>query len=66
MRRRDAATGRTAPSEFLFYAERQYRESFGDTNTWHTLTNLVLPASPWVFVDTRAAGPRRFYRAVAE
>ena len=34
---------------------------------WMTLTNLILPSSPWHHVDFTAEGqPRRFYRVVAE
>ena len=36
-----------------------------DANAWVTITNVVLPASPWVFIDydSPALG-KRFYRAV--
>jgi hypothetical protein len=48
----------------------QYRIEFvpalGPTNAWQTLTNLTLPASPYLFIDYGSAQtPRRFYRAVA-
>ncbi len=34
-----------------------------DLQTWHPLTNLVLPYSPYRFVDWEASlSPRRFYR----
>ena len=43
----------------------QYRQDLGDTNTWLTLTNLVLSSSPTLFVDTSAPpAPRRFYQVV--
>jgi formylglycine-generating enzyme required for sulfatase activity len=34
------------------------------TNGWVALTNVVLPASPWVFIDYASSGmAKRFYRA---
>jgi len=42
----------------------QYVEANGDTNNWTTLTNIVLPSSPYLLMDTispRTA--RRLYRA---
>lgn len=44
----------------------EFREELGEPESWQTLTDLVLPASPWRFQDTTASGRRRFYRAVAE
>lgn len=43
----------------------QYATNASDTN-WVTLTNLVLPQSPYLFVDTSASARSgvRFYRAV--
>ena len=42
----------------------QYVTNLGDTN-WITLTNLVLPQSPYLFFDvTSPHTQRRFYRAV--
>jgi formylglycine-generating enzyme required for sulfatase activity len=36
-----------------------------ETNDWATLTNLVLAASPWVYIDYTSPGMAlRFYRAV--
>jgi hypothetical protein len=40
----------------------QYVNSVSDTN-WTTLTNLVLPVSPYIFIDYSSPGqPQRFYR----
>lgn len=42
-----------------------YRSAFGNSNTWTTLTNLVLPSSPYLFFDLDSPNARqRFYRAV--
>src|SRR5437899_160335 len=36
------------------------------TNAWVTLTNVVLPASPWIYIDyDSGTTARRFYRAVS-
>src|SRR5208282_437739 len=33
------------------------------TNNWQTLTNLTLPSSPYLYIDTASPDyPRRFYR----
>jgi hypothetical protein len=41
-----------------------YTDNLNSTN-WHTLTNLFLPASPYLFYDSSPASQaRRFYRAV--
>jgi len=35
------------------------------TNNWQTLTNLTLPSSPYLYIDTASPDyPRRFYRVV--
>ena len=40
--------------------------NLGLTNGWVALTNVVLPASPWIYIDYASPGtPRRFYRATA-
>jgi hypothetical protein len=45
----------------------EYRESIAPTNSWQTLTNTILPTSPWLFIDAQSASrQRRFYRAVAQ
>jgi hypothetical protein len=45
----------------------EYSESMPPNATWQTLTNTILPTSPWLFIDTQSAiRQRRFYRAVAE
>jgi len=47
--------------------EVQYLNAFSVTGTdnWQTLTNLILPASPFTWSDTQASNsPSRFYRAV--
>lgn len=42
----------------------EYVDALSDTNLWVTLTNLVLPTSPFIVFDPQAvAGQRRFYRA---
>jgi hypothetical protein len=41
----------------------EYTENLGSTN-WVALTNIFLPASPWLFTDTTTSAPNRFYRAV--
>ena len=44
--------------------EIQYVNNLNNTN-WSTLTNLVLPSDPYVFIDFTAIGqPQRFYRDV--
>ena len=41
----------------------QYVTNLSDTNNWVTLTNLVLPSNPYIFIDYGSPGqPRRFYR----
>src|SRR4051812_44365887 len=41
----------------------QYVTSMGKSNAWTTLTNLVLPTSPYLLVDTSIADPpQRYYR----
>jgi hypothetical protein len=43
-----------------------YRTSLTGSN-WTTLTNLVLPSNPFLFIDTNSPySPQRFYRAVVE
>lgn len=43
----------------------EHRDDFGPTNLWQELAEVVLPGSPYRFVDETAHGvPRRFYRAV--
>jgi len=46
--------------------EVQYVTALTSTN-WITLTNLVLPSTPYIFIDYGSAGqPHRFYRDVQE
>src|ERR1043166_1170111 len=41
----------------------QYVNTLSNVNDWVTLTNLTLPTSPFLFIDTTAPGlPKRFYR----
>ncbi len=43
----------------------EYAPSVGNTNNWQTLTNLTLPASPYVLIDYDSPNAsQRFYRAV--
>jgi len=43
----------------------EYLPTIGPTNAWQTLTNLILPASPYVLIDYDSPNAaRRFYRAV--
>ncbi len=43
----------------------QYVTDLSETNNWLSLTNLVLPSSPYLFVDTTSPATfRRFYRAI--
>ena len=45
----------------------EYTTDIKATNSWQTLTNLLLLSSPSVWVDLEATNPaRRFYRAVAK
>ena len=48
----------------------QYVPYLAETNAWLTLTNITLPRTPYLFVDTSTnadcAGGKRFYRAVAQ
>ena len=42
----------------------QYSTNLADTNAWTSLTNVVLPASPFLFIDPdSAASSHRFYRS---
>jgi hypothetical protein len=41
----------------------EYIENLSGTN-WVALTNIFLPSSPWLFIDTTTTSPNRFYRAV--
>jgi hypothetical protein len=42
----------------------EFTPSLDPTNSWQTLTNLVLPASPYLLIDPESAFvPQRFYRA---
>ena len=42
----------------------EYTNSLQATNNWQTLTNLLLPESPHVWIDLQSAGTaKRFYRA---
>src|ERR1022692_4534814 len=44
----------------------QYITSLNNAN-WTTLTNLVLPSSPYIFIDYSSPGqPQRFYRDVLQ
>ncbi len=41
----------------------QYVETMANSNNWLTLTNLTLPASPYLFIDTSAPDvSQRYYR----
>jgi formylglycine-generating enzyme required for sulfatase activity len=42
----------------------EYKNSFGDTNQWFSLTNVVWRDVPYVLVDTNAPPGSRFYRVV--
>ena len=47
----------------------QYRVEYANSATapsWQSLTNLTLPSSPYLFIDTtaRAGAPQRYYRLV--
>jgi len=43
----------------------QCTSDLNQTNSWQTLTNLTLPSSPYLYIDTASPDyPRRFYRAV--
>jgi len=54
----DAPVGSTNRIEYVTDVE---------DNNWHTLTNIVLPHSPFLFIDTQSPGTvRRYYRAVME
>jgi hypothetical protein len=42
----------------------EYKDNLTTTN-WNVLTSLVLPASPYLFIDTNSASPaKRFYRVL--
>ncbi|MDB6031325.1 MAG: S-layer protein, partial [Verrucomicrobiales bacterium] len=47
---------------------KTYRLEFspvlGTGQTWLTITNLVLPTNPYMFIDTNSGTGKRFYRAV--
>src|SRR5262245_29787165 len=41
----------------------EYRTGLSTADDWVTLQNVVLPSSPYTFIDTNASGsPNRFYR----
>ena len=43
----------------------QYSTNLSETNNWVSLTNLILPSSPFLFVDTTTpATAQRFYQAI--
>lgn len=43
----------------------EYADALGNTNNWLTLTTIVLPSSPYLFIDTASSGAsKRYYRAV--
>ncbi len=45
----------------------EYANALGDTNLWIAVTNIVLPASPFLWVDPDSpAATKRFYRAIRE
>ena len=48
----------------------QYRLDYTtnlSTTSWSNVINLVLPSSPYTFIDTTSLNaPLRFYRAVAQ
>lgn len=55
----NGAVGRTYRLEF--------KNELGPTNVWQQLVTLVLPTSPYRFIDPAATGvSRRFYRVVLE
>jgi hypothetical protein len=44
----------------------EFRDEVSNTNDWMTLTNFVLPTSPYLFIDRDSANQhKRFYRAVS-
>lgn len=45
----------------------EWRSALGDTNTWQKLVDVILPTSPYFFVDqSSAAVSARFYQVVLE
>jgi hypothetical protein len=45
--------------------EIEYRPTLDSQSTWQSVTNFILPNSPWTFDDVTANGePIRFYRAL--
>jgi formylglycine-generating enzyme required for sulfatase activity len=45
----------------------EFRDDLGQTSNWVTLQNLVLPSSPFLFIDTNVSSKvRRFYRVTSE
>lgn len=58
--------GLTITGTIGFTNEIQYQDSLNSSN-WLPLADIVLPTSPYFFVDTNSAySPQRFYRAVAQ
>ncbi len=49
----------------LFSKQRIEWKSSLTNATWNTLTNLIMPASPYTFPDASAGAGPRYYRAVA-
>jgi hypothetical protein len=44
----------------------EFKHDLAATN-WNVLTNLILPASPYLFIDTTpATAARRFYRVTEQ
>jgi len=41
-----------------------YLDALSSTNTWSELTNIVLPSSPYLLIDTRPLARQRYYRSV--
>jgi hypothetical protein len=41
-----------------------YLDALASTSIWQPLTNIVLPSSPYLFIDTRSVVQQRYYRSV--
>ena len=41
-----------------------YTRSLTSPVNWQPVTTITLPSSPYLFVDTQAAGQQRYYRAI--
>jgi len=58
-------TGITINGEIGVSYRIEYRDSFSSTNSWRTLTDIILPVGPYLLIDrTSPASSSRMYRTL--